>query len=285
MSKPPPHPEPFWEIRVHRDKPSPSISGLCIGYESGMWREAQFVDHIMEWLPEFALRHSERESINSATSVALIKQAAKTVYESKKFKKRGEFGEVFLHAAIRHVFKSTPAISKIFYKTAHNDTVKGFDAVHVVGPPEDLELWLGEAKFYDDIARAIRDVIEDINNHTKTDYLRNEFALLKGKIDKAHPHAGAMDDLMKKNKSLDEVFKRVCIPVLLTYDSECVGTYSDCSNEYKKAFEEEIEKHFATFAKGSLPKSLRVHLFLLPLKSKRELVAALDKKIKAWQAI
>ena len=34
------------------------------------------------------------------------------------------------------------AISKVFFKDSPNDTVKGFDAVHVVESLDGLELWL-----------------------------------------------------------------------------------------------------------------------------------------------
>lgn len=113
-----------------------------------------------------------------ANSVSLIRRAAKVVYDTKKFKKRGEFGELLLHAIVRQVHKSIPAISKIYYKTANTDTVKGFDAVHVVGPPNHMELWLGEAKFYNDIGGAIRDVVTELETHLGTDYLRAEFNLI-----------------------------------------------------------------------------------------------------------
>ena len=112
----------------------PSVTGLCVGYERSEWRASQFADHIIEWLPEFALNHSELVDIKSGNSIRAIRRAALRVYQSEKFKQRGEFGELFLHAAIRQVFGSVPAISKIYYKSAINDTVKGFDAVHVVGP-------------------------------------------------------------------------------------------------------------------------------------------------------
>src|SRR3712207_6996007 len=59
---------------------------------------------------------------------------------SEKYSKRGEFGELLLHSVIRDVFHSEPAISKIFFKDSANDTVKGFDAVHVVEVEGSLEL-------------------------------------------------------------------------------------------------------------------------------------------------
>lgn len=187
------------------------VTGLCVGYELGRWRVEQLAKHIMEWLPEFALTYSELEGINSGNMVALMRDAAKKVYATEKFHNRGEFGELFLHAAMRQIFGSLPAISKIFYKSSRNDTVKGFDAVHVVNSGSRLELWLGEAKFYDDITRAIRDVVAELQAHTQRNYLRDEFILIAGKIDPRWPHATELQQLLSPNTSLDDVFDRVCI--------------------------------------------------------------------------
>lgn len=214
-----------------------------------------------------------------------MRRAAKAVYESEKFQARGEFGELFLHIAIREAFDSIPAISKIFYKTARNSTVKGFDAVHVVGTSDDLELWIGEAKFYSDVSRAIRDVIGEISDHTQTDYLRSEFMLIANKIDTSWQHAEALKKLLNPNTSLDEVFQRACIPALLTYDSSAIAAHKASDAEYEAAFRDEIMKYWETFSKKGLPTDIRIHLFLLPLKSKKELVAVLDKKLKSWQTI
>jgi len=279
-------PDNFLEVRVHNINAKPGLTGLCVGYERGVWRSSQFAQHIFEWLPEFALNDSEIKGVDSSNMVAMIRSAAKRVYDSEKFKNRGEFGELFLHAAIRQVFNSKPAISKIFYKTATNDTIKGFDAVHVVESQNgELELWLGEAKFYNDIGRAISDVIVEIQKHTETDYLRDEFLLIKGKIEPTWQHAEKFKALLSENRSLDEVFSRFCIPVLLTYDSECLKQHTVCDENYKKAFEAEVMKHYQTFKEKILPQGIVIHLLLLPLNTKEFLIEELDKKLKAWQEI
>ena len=239
----------------------------------------------MEWLPEFALSDSECEKMNHANAVTFMRRAAKAVYDSKKFQNRGEFGELLLHIAIRQVFDSLPAVSKIYYKDAQNDTVKGFDAVHVVGPPDDLELWIGEAKFYKHINAAIRDVVKEIQAHTQTDYLRSEFALITNKIDDSWDHAKALKRLLNPNTSLDDVFQRACIPVLLTYDSPAVASHTLCSNVYAAAFKKEVKDNCQIFAGKNLPAELRIHLFLLPIKAKQQLVATLDSKLKEWHRI
>ncbi|RMG19902.1 MAG: DUF1837 domain-containing protein [Methanobacteriota archaeon] len=279
-------PDPFLIVRVHRLDIEPSLSGLCVGYEEGEWRASQFASHLIEWLPEFALTYSELESIHSGNLVDLLRQAAKKVYESKKFQSRGEFGELILHAAIRQVFNSVPAISKIYYKSARNDTVKGFDAVHVVQcNGGELELWLGEAKFYKDINQAIYDVIQELKDHSQRDYLRDEFLLISGKIDDEWESAKQLKQLIHRNTSMDVIFRAVRVPVLLTYDSECVKDFNECSDGYVQAFEAEINHHYENFASKELPEKVIIHLFLLPLKSKEKLVEELDRKLKAVHQI
>lgn len=278
-------PAPLMEVRVHDLALTPSVTGLCVGYELGHWRAAQFADHLMEWLPEFALTYSEIRSINPGNMVALMREAAKKLYASEKFANRGEFGEIILHAAIRQVFGSLPAISKIYYKSARNDTVKGFDAVHVVDGPAGLQLWLGEAKFYSDIGSAIRDVAEELRAHTQRDYLRDEFLLIAGKIDDQWPHAEELNTLLSPNTSLDQVFESVCIPVLLTYDSACIANHRKVTDEYVTEFQEEIMRHYETFRKKDLPGNVLIRLFLMPLEHKVELIAELDRKLRGWQGL
>lgn len=282
-------PKPFLSVRIHDVGILPTLCGLCAGYEGGEWRDKQLADHLVEWLPEFSLTASELKTINSGNAVELLRRAAQVVYQSAKFKSRGEFGELLLHAAIRQVHNSIPAISKIYYKTAVNETVKGFDAVHIVDSAGELELWLGEAKFYNDISSAIREVTDELHTHLETNYLRNEFLLISGKIDEASPHAPTLRKLVEPNTSLDEVFKRACIPVLLTYDSECVGGHTQCDAAYGGAFEIELRANYKNFVaklvSKPIPEEVRVHLILVPLKSKAALVAKLDAKLKTWQQL
>ncbi|MBI5762385.1 MAG: DUF1837 domain-containing protein [Planctomycetes bacterium] len=283
------NPKPFLTVRIHDTGILPTLCGLCTGYERGEWRDKQLVDHLVEWLPQFSLTASELKTINSGNAVEILRRAAQVVYQSGKFTNRGEFGELLLHAALCQVHNSIPAISKIYYKSAVNETVKGFDAVHVVDSAGELELWLGEAKFYDDIKRAIRDVTKELHTHLETDYLRNEFLLISGKIDDASPHAPTLRKLVEPNTSLDEVFKRACIPVLLTYDSDCIAGHTQCNAAYGAAFEKELRANYQDFvtklAGKPIPKEVRVHLILVPLKSKTELVEKLDAKLKVWQRI
>ncbi len=90
---------PFFSIHCRQLTLQPSLHGVCAGYESGAWRVEQLSRYLMEWLPEFSLSFSERESINDTNLVSQLRKAAQIVYDTDKYDRRGEFGELILHAA------------------------------------------------------------------------------------------------------------------------------------------------------------------------------------------
>jgi hypothetical protein len=276
-------PRPLLQLVIHDVARSPGLTGAIAGYECSSWRNEAFADYLFEWLPEFALKYSEIRDVNSSTAIRLIRKAARTVYTTEKYGKRGEFGELLLHAMIREVFDSEPAISKIFYKSSTNETVKGFDAVHVVEDQGSLELWLGEAKFFSDCSDAISKVVKEINDHARRDYLRDEFILIASKIDPQWKHAERLRELIDGRTSLDVVFKATCVPVLLTYESNCVATHSEATAEFEEELVAELEGAYRSFAERKFP-PLRIHLFLVPLSSKVAFVEILHRKLKGLQA-
>ena len=176
--------------------------------------------------------------------------------------------------------------SKLYYESAVNNTVKGFDCVHVVGPIDNLELWLGEVKFYKSITAAISDVITEIDEHLKADFLRRELVLIGNKLDERDGYTAAVHQLLSERTSLDAIFSRVCIPVLLTYESSTVERHTAVTEEYVLQFCDEVAQHFRLFLeKAKTLPPIRIHLFLLPLDDKAKLIAALHAKLKAWQEI
>lgn len=280
-----PHPEKFFAVRVHHLDKLPGLTAVCAGYELKQWRNAQLAGHLIKWLPEFALTYSELKSLHGYNAADLIAKAARSVYMSDKYKKRGEIGELLLHVICREVFKTYPAITKYFYKDSANNTVKGFDAVHVVVSGDGLELWLGESKFYKNIGQAIAKAVEDLKAHTKRDYLRAEFVTVRNMLDPKWPHADRLRKLLSPNVSLDKIFDAVCIPVLLTYNSDTISAHHEVTKEFIAAFETEVMAHYETFSTKNPLKDIRVHLFLFPAKDKQKLLEEFDARLKACQAI
>lgn len=275
----------FLKVVVHRNEKLPDMYGLHVPFENKVWMAETFVELLFEYLPEFTLRYTEFQNINGANAIAKLRDAARSVYQTKKFENRGEFGELMLHTILRELHHTVPAVSKIFYKDSGNDTVKGFDAVHVVDTDDELELWLGEVKFYKDAKQAARDVIKELADHFKTNFLRNEFMFITNKIDDAWPHADTLKKMISSKTSLDDIFSRIKIPVLITYDSDVLNA----SNSYTEAFVASITTEFDAIHDYFIDKlggfEYEIHLYLLPMKSKEELIKLMDNRLMVWKMI
>lgn len=264
----------------------PTLTALCAGFESGQWRFDALARHLFEWLPDFAFTRSELASFSHTNASQFLSRAAHAVYESDRYRHRGEFGELLLHAILRQEFGSQAAVSKVFFKDTANATVHGFDAVHVVVEPTGtLELWLGEVKFYGDASKAMTDVARELREHTDRDWLRSEFLAVANKIEPDWEHADALRELIHRNRSMDEIIDRIRIPVLVTYDSGTVAAAERSTTAYLSTIEEEVREHQRRFARRRLPKEVVIHLLLVPLADKQRLVTALDARLKLYREL
>jgi hypothetical protein len=275
------------QIRYQDLSLAPSLTALCAGYESGQWRTQALVDDVMNrHLPSFALSFTDWTNISGETAAALLRKAAQAVYSTQKYRRRGEFGELLLHAAAKDFFGAQPAISKIHFKDTPNDTVKGFDCVHVVEQGGAVELWLGEVKLYEDLASAVRDSAAELIDHLEKGYLRKEFIAITNKLDPAWQHTSVVREMLDDATSLDEILDRLVIPVMLTYNSSAIASHEGASDEYREAIREEATRAWVSFdAKFETPYPVTIHLILIPLESKEKLVNLFHQKLQVWQHI
>lgn len=246
-----------------------------------MWRAEALAKHLIDWVLDFALRRDEREHLSPGRAVEAIRRAVKITFGNGN--DRGVPGEILLHAVCRQFFGSDTVISKVWFKTAANNTYHGFDAVHCVHMAGELQLWLGEAKFYSDLDDAMRSALADLRDHLAHDYLRAEFTLIASKIDDAHPHAGELRTLMHPNTSLDTVFDRLVVPVLVAYDSPAAIGHDHVCDEYRADLEAEVRHAWAKFQRRlDTNVAVTVKLFLVPMAAKKALLDALDKELAPW---
>lgn len=279
MSKP----TPFLEVVVKELDLTPVLFALDAGYEQGNWRADGLAAHLIEWLPEFALSEEEYNSISGVNAIRMVIDAAARVYTTDKYGKRGEFGELLLHIALRQEFDSVPVISKYFHKSSANETVKGFDTVHVLGDPEAPELWLGEAKLYESANAAIGSVAQELIDHSAAEYLKSEFSTVARKIDADSKYGAGLLKLLDKNTSLDEVFSSLKFAVLLTYNSAVICANSEKNEAFLTEIEAEVLSHHKLFAEKTAGLDMSIVLFLVPLGDLKKLRALLDKRLKSAQ--
>lgn len=277
-------PTPFIFSRFADETQHPRLNCLCPGFELKKWRFERLAAHLTDWLPDFAIRNDNLppDLINIADYRTLIETAARRVYNTEKSERRGEIGELLLHIACRQFVGTFPTISKVFYKTATNDVVKGFDLVHTRydAARDELELWLGEAKFYTSGAEAISDAISSISKHMQAGFMTSEKILLGGKVSSNTPGYSKLEWLFRRDTPLDEIFHRMVIPVLIAYDTKHAPSYED-DISYDTAIRAELTSFQAALSK-TVPKEISFYSFYVPMDSKRKLIDAFDAKLGAY---
>ena len=282
-------------VLVREIDDSIGLLGVGAGHEDQAWRSGALAQDLIEWAADWILTQDEIESFSAGNAVRLISKALGRVYTSQKYEGRGEVGELLLHIVLRKFLNSERAISRIYFKDAPNDTVKGFDAVHVVeksgkaGAQTELELWLGESKFYVDSAQAVSAVLSELEEHLKTNYLRTEFAAISDKLSPHWEHSDRLKALLSREVSLDTVFSCVVIPVFITFDDDITARHQSSSEAYVTEVSAMLTKEWTAFRtklnNRTLPREIRVQLILLPMATKSKLISAFDGRLKAWQAM
>lgn len=263
---------------------SPEAQAIyCAGFELQAWRCEALADHIMEWLADYALSEDEL-SVSHANMYVRLREAAARIYTSDKYKKRGELGEIALHAICRSFFETIPFAPRVFYLTSSNDVVKSFDMVHVKYLAKSkFELWLGEAKLFKDASAAIGSAIESVEAHIDAGFLKNEKLLLGPQISKSIPHYGDIRALFAQTTSLDRLFESAVFPILIAADSNSVLGAKSHSEDYIAAVQAEILTLEAKLRASALRSKIRLLLIYLPLGTKDALTDAFDKRLKGLQ--
>lgn len=276
------YPDPFLEVRcTDLSQPFPT-TGLCAGYESGEWRSERLADHLFQWLPYAALNQEHQLGFGSHNFVEMLRLAAAHIYNTKKTITRGELGELLLHLACILHFKTVPVMCKLVLKSSSNDTVKGFDGVHLLLVGGTFELWLGESKFYTDAQQGIRDAITSVQDHILPSFLATEKSMVFGHVGKDIPCRADVIKLFKSQTSGDELLKIAVFPILVTYESGAVSSFTEVSADYVKSLTAEVAKLRSYFGSRAAGLTLRFQLIFVPLGSKKDVVESFDKKLEAF---
>ncbi|RYZ91943.1 MAG: DUF1837 domain-containing protein [Proteobacteria bacterium] len=275
-------PDRFLE-RLHFSSDSSPIETLCCaGFQLEAWRCKPFARHLIEWLPDYALTEDELQ-LHHGDAYDKICQAAVRVYTSDKYQNRGEAGEIALHAICREFFGTIPISPRVFYKSASNDVVKAFDMVHARIVDESVEVWLGEAKLYQNRAAAIAEAIRSVQKHLSEGFLTNQKLLIGPQIPKSVPEYAKLRRLFASQARIDRLLESAVIAIGIVCDSEAVAATKGGAPPYVETVINELREMLAEVRSAPLSQSVRVKLIYVPLLSKVNLVAAFDKRLKGLQ--
>lgn len=268
-------------------------------------------EEVIDVIPEYVFAEYKNTEITQNNATQLLREAAKSIYKIKQFelmrkvymendleaekklnelpyKNRGEFGELLLHFLLRDFKNTIPLVSKVYFKDAAGIPAHGFDAVHI-SPIEEI-LWLGESKLYSDGKQGILALVADLNKHLKTDYINDQFAIIKKNLQ--NDSIPGRDIWIKKLSAagtLADKLKFINIPMLCVYENDVYEKFIDTAlsdaGEYHKTNARELKMFFDSKNTNPLQNHCNVILFLLPIKCKKELVMRLHERLWHMQSM
>lgn len=278
-----------------------SLLSVVNGFEDGKWRMNVFRNFVFNNLAEDGLSAREREALADKRYETLVAAAQKLRIEKNiTDTSGGEIGEIVLYGIMKHHFNALPVVPKIFYKQNANDYVKGADSVHVVlNDSGDFELWLGESKFYNSIEDArFAKPIASVEEMLMAKKLRDENCLITNLNDldillKDDARCKQIRAALDKGVSLDDIKKRLHIPILLLHEcaitkgtTQFNQTYKDAIIEYhKERANVYFKKQFACLKKTvTLLDEIHFHLILFPVPCKEDIVKDFMTRAQIFQA-
>ena len=214
-----------------------------------------------------------------------MREAAARVYRTKHSETRGEIGEISLHAICRQHFDTVPLVPRVFYLSSSNEVIKGFDLVHYRLPPNDgdVEIWLGESKFYKDSADAITAAITSVRTHIDHGFLKKDKLLIGPQIPSDTPRYEEIRALFKDNTPIDTLKTKAVFPIGIFAESQAAGAHSTHSPEYLSELAAEIDALAAEVVASELADEVAILLIYVPLRTKPQIVEDFDVKLMAIQ--
>jgi hypothetical protein len=271
----------------------------------------EFAKVVIDVIPEYVFAQYRNEEISSLNAVDKLREAAHSIYKIKEFdlmrcyyvlgdlqakqeldkssfKNRGEFGELILHLLLRDFKGTIPLVSKVYFKDSSGVPAHGFDIVHI--SPNEKVLWLGESKFYSDGKQGIRELLIDLENHFKKEFLDEQFIIIKKNLEcnEIPQRQQWICELSNCNK-LGDKLNMINIPMLCTYENDIYEKFDDLKEQdavdYHELNVRELKKYFDDKNTHPLKSRLNVILFLFPVKNKKELITLLHEKLWHMQSM
>ncbi len=291
------------------------LSTFLVGFDiddngNSKYRIKPLIEKLSHVIYEFAFGFHEGETTPNNEILSKLTEAAQSIYKIDAFQKvkdiydnngsidddledkylrRGEFGELILHLILRDFHNTIPLLSKIYFKDSFGHTVHGFDGIHI--EKNSKTLWLGESKLYQDGKAGLKELIKDIEEHFKSDYLNSEFLIVSKKLKHFDniPEKDYWLDLMSKSTKLIDQLDSINIPLLCTYNSELFTKYSNENepsfiDEYLKEMNE-LKQYFDERNNHPLKTKLNIILILFPVQDKVELVKGMHNKLSLLQRL
>lgn len=264
-------------------------------YEMGKWRYTSFSKFIWDNIALTALSKEERDSCCGQVGTIMWKAATRLrILEADSPSNGSEVAEILLYGIMNHYFKALPIVPKIFHKQNNNLHAFGADSVHITKTEDDVNFWLGEAKFYKTL--NFIDLLDSIQNVVTRTYIQNENKVIR-EIKELQDILGEelynkTKNLLSDDTSLDECISRLHVPMLVLVECPMVAGAVKFSNDFIKEVTEKyrsdalnyFHRQFDSMSEiHPLYHSITFHLILFPVPDKKYIQEDFVNKARAWR--
>lgn len=260
------------------------------GFEDGKWRKGEFRKFILDNIAQTGLSAEDRDNLYSESPYTTLTESIKNLRLVDKDNGKGsEIAEIVLYGIMRYHYHALPVVPKIFYKQNPKDNAKGADSVHVVLDDNgDFSLWLGEAKFYNDIAdERLYEPINSVFDTISTDKIKKENSIVTSIKDLEYVITDPVirknvQTILRRDTSIDEIRKRLHIPILLLHECKKTDDTTELTETYLNDIKEyhlnRAQKYFVLQNNKQKKENIhgyehiQFHLILFPVPQKGDIV-------------
>ena len=256
-----------------------AMTGYDARYERHSWRSAQLAEYLADWLPEIALKASELVEVSHLNMRQKVKTAIREIERHREVDLDRLLAEMLLHAVLRHMFQSEPIACKLFFQSA--GATKTFGNAHIIHGERD-ELWLGRAilvaaSTYDAVLTSIMKELDEVLD---PDFIKQEREVILTLREPQHMLPTTLEEALRRNTPIDDLLAVLCIPILIAYDSNVLGT--GFTEDYRDRLVREVNARYEAI-KPLLPSSIEkvnVHIFFVPVECVATLAEQFAERLK-----
>lgn len=273
----------IFKVEVDIQSASENDASFTLDYEDGRYRQKELVGLIRDAVPFFALTEDEIATIDKSD---WNKNSFTRISDANR-KSKGDYGEILLFLILSIFYDVPKFVTKARLRSTTREQIKGFDCAHFSISNDKVTLWLGEAKFHQNISGAINSAFTSLQEHlTDSERIKSELRLLGGEIELNKQLECEKYELLKSyvtgGRSLNKV--NIAVPVLCTYDSKCIKEFSKDidsdieSEDFKNKIGVELEENFKRIYSKNWPnrKNIKIVFFIVPLESVSELKESIE---------
>lgn len=284
----------LWEINQESTTPDLGKNDFLLsvinGFEDGKWRKGEFRKFIFDNIAQTGLSAEDRDNLYSESPYTMLTESIKNLRLVDTDNGKGsEIAEIVLYGIMRYHYHALPVVPKIFYKQNPKDNAKGADSVHIILDDKgDFSLWLGEAKFYNDIAdERLYEPIKSVFDTISTDKIKKENSIITSIKDLEYVITDPdirkkVQTILRRDTSIDEIRKRLHVPILLLHECKKTNEATELTEAYLNDIKEyhlnRAQKYFVSQNNKQKKENIygyehiQFHLILFPVPQKEEIV-------------